>query len=51
MKIGIKHWNDPKAIIEHSNTMNDICNNINDYNPAKKGNFNCVWWHDVRYYD
>ena len=22
----------PKAFIEYSNTINDVCNNINDYN-------------------
>ena len=30
--VGIKNLNDPKAFIEYSNTMNDVCNNINDYN-------------------
>ena len=34
--VGIKHLNDPKAFIEHSNTMGDFNNNINDYNPNKK---------------
>ena len=33
---GIKHLNDPKAFIEHSNTMDDINNNIDDYNPSRK---------------
>ena len=34
--VGIKHLNDPKAFVEHSNTMDDICNNIYDYNPTRK---------------
>ena len=34
--VGIKHLNDQSAFIEHSNTMDDIYNNINDYNPTRK---------------
>ena len=34
--VGIKHLNDSKAFIEYSNTMNDVYNNINDYNPNRK---------------
>ena len=34
--VGIKHLNDPKACIEYSAYMDDVCNNINDYNPARK---------------
>ena len=34
--IEIKHFNDPKAIIEYSNDMHDVYKNINDYNPDKK---------------
>ena len=33
---GIKHLNDLKVFIEHSNTMDDISNNIDDYNPTRK---------------
>ena len=32
---GIKHLNVPKAFIEYSNTMDDVCNNINDCNPNR----------------
>ena len=32
----INHLNDPKAFIEYSNTMNDVDNNIDDYNPKRK---------------
>ena len=34
--VGIKHFNDPKTFIEYSNTMDDIYNNIDDYNPTRK---------------
>ena len=34
--IGIKHLNDPKAFIEYSQYMDDVYNNINDYNPNRK---------------
>ena len=33
---GIKHYNDPNAFIECSNTMDDVYENINDYNPIRK---------------
>ena len=33
---GIKHLNDSKAFIECSNTMDDIYENIDDYNPTRK---------------
>ena len=30
---GIKNLNDPNAFTEYSNTMDDVYNNIDDYNP------------------
>ena len=33
---GIKNLNDPNAFIEYSNTMDDVCNNIDDYNSKRK---------------
>ena len=33
---GIKHLNDPKSFIECSNTMDDVYENIDDYNPNRK---------------
>ena len=33
---GIKHLNDPNAFIECSNTMNDVYENIHDYNSNRK---------------
>ena len=34
--IGIKYCNNPNAFIEHSNTMDDVYENIDDYNPSRK---------------
>ena len=31
----MKHLNDSKAFIEYSNTIDDVYNNINDYNPNR----------------
>ena len=33
---GIKHVNDGNALIECSNTMDDVYKSINDYNPNKR---------------
>ena len=33
--IGLKHFNDPKAFIEHSNDMHDVYKTINNYNPNR----------------
>ena len=33
---GIKHLNDPNAFIECSNTMDDVYENITDYNSSRK---------------
>ena len=34
--IGIKYCNDPNAFIECSNAMDDVYQNIDDYNPVRK---------------
>ena len=34
--VGIKYWNNPNAFIDGSNTMDDVYENINDYNPIRK---------------
>ena len=34
--VEIKHLNDLKATTEHSNTMNDVYNNIDDYDQLRK---------------
>ena len=35
-KVGIDHFDDPKAFIEYSNDMRDVYKNINYYNPDKE---------------
>ena len=35
-KVGLDHFNDPKAFMEYSNEMLDVYKNIEDYNPDKK---------------
>ena len=32
----IYYFNDPKAFIEYSNDMHDLCKNIDQYNPDKE---------------
>ena len=34
--VGIKHLNDSKTFIENSNTMDDVSEDINEYNTARK---------------
>ena len=34
--VGIKHVNNPNAFIECSSTMDDVYENINDYNPIRE---------------
>ena len=35
-KVGLKHFNDPKAFIECSNDIQDVYKNIDEYNTDKK---------------
>ena len=35
-KVGLNHFNDPKAFMEYSNDIQDVHKNIEDYNPIKK---------------
>ena len=38
-----RHFNDPKAIIEYSDAMDDIYKKIREYSPNKKNeNINCI---------
>ena len=48
----IEHFNDSNAFIECSNTMDDIYEDIADYNPniQKKKSLNRVWWYDCGHY-
>ena len=34
--IGLTHFNDPKAFIEHSNDIQAVSKNIDEFNPRKK---------------
>ena len=34
--VGIEYCNDPNAFTECSNTMDDVYENIDDYNPSRK---------------
>ena len=34
--VGIKHLNNPNAFVEFSNTMDDVYDNINDYNSNRR---------------
>ena len=38
----IKHLNDPNAFIECSNTMDEVYENIHDYNSSRKS-LDCFW--------
>ena len=35
-KVGLNHYDNPKAFIEYSNDMQDVYKNIEEYNPGKK---------------
>ena len=40
--VGIKYCNDPNAFIECSNRMDDVYQNIDDYNLSRKENLLCL---------
>ena len=42
-KVGLDHFDDPKAFIEYSNDMQDVHKNIDDYNPRKKRKVSIVF--------
>ena len=35
-KVGLNHFDDPKAFMKYSNNMQDVYKNIEDYNPGEK---------------
>ena len=47
---GIKHLNDSNAFIDCSNTIDEIYENIDEYNSKRKKK-NRFWWHDCRHYE
>ena len=40
--VGIKHVNNSNAFIESSSTMDDVYENIHDYNPSRKRSKNQI---------
>ena len=36
VKVSLKHYDDPKAFIEHSNNVQDVYENIEEYNLGQK---------------
>ena len=42
-KVGLDHFNDPRAVIEYSNDMQDVYKNIEDCNPGKKRKISIVF--------
>ena len=36
VKVGLNHYDDPKALMYYSNDMQDVYKNIEDYNPGNK---------------
>ena len=42
-KVGLDHFDNPKACIEYSNDMEDVYKNIEDYNPDKKRKVSIVF--------
>ena len=36
LPLGLKHYDNPKAFIEFSNDMQDVCKNIEEYSLGKK---------------
>ena len=46
-RVGINHFNDPKAFIEYSNDMHDVYKNIGEYNLDKGNNILIVFDHMI----
>ena len=42
-KVGLDHFDDPKAFMEYSNDIQDVYKNIEDYNPGKKRKISIVF--------
>ena len=47
--VGIRHFIDLNAFIECSDLMDDVYENINDYNSSRKKISNCFWRHYCRH--
>ena len=42
-KVGLDHFNDPRAFIEYLNDIQEVYKNIEDYNPGKKRKISIVF--------
>ena len=48
--VGIKQIKNPVSFIDYFQTIDDIYQNLESYNPRKKQkNVTSVWWYDSRY--
>ena len=50
-KVGLDYFNDSKAFMDYSNKMQDVYQNIEEYNPAKKGKVLIVFDDMICLYD
>ena len=49
-KLGIENLKNPKPLIDYSQTIDGVYENLEDYNPKKKkDSVKSVWWYDSRY--
>ena len=39
----------PKVFSDYSQTIDDVYENLEDFNPTKKITIGSVWWYDIRY--
>ena len=39
----------PKAFADYSQTIDDVCEHLEGYNPTKKRIISSVWQYDIRY--
>ena len=46
-KVGLNHYNDPKAFIQYSNDIEDVHRNIDEYNIDKEHNILIVFDHMI----
>ena len=48
-KVGIEILKNPKGFIDYSQSINDVYENWEDYDPTKKRSVNSFWSYDCRY--
>ena len=47
-RVGIKKLKYPQAFIDYLQTIDNIYENLEDYNPAKKKSLNSFLWYQIR---